>query len=163
MAVVEYQKIDTNGDGIPDTWYFDGVEGYAPVALPGGLTVGEVSGAFVDTSNGPTQGQYTNVNAGSMGNFTTMTVIFDPDGQLTAYNNVGFNPRGKMIHQGGSSLQDLWFLPAVENSVSALCICNGKELDTALAGGDVNTWLNEYAQFLPVNRYTGGLIRGAKQ
>lgn len=165
-AAVVQLKIVEIGTGSPQPrWCL--CEGMFPSKLPGGLAIGEVANSYA-----------ANFDQDAMDVFTTVTVIFDADGRLytgdvrfctaieqDAGNDDDHKAKGQLFTNitNDQNKARIWWETATKPSVRALCLVNSRELAGAVAANQGAQWLEANAQFLPVNPYTGGLIRNRSE
>jgi hypothetical protein len=124
--------------------------------VPGSMAFGEISGDFVNT------GSYSNVT-GNEADFTTFSIVFDPNGVLVTTadggENVIFDSDDPMFATGSGD--NVWNRGNTggdtgEAGVRAFTVFRYADFDAAT---DKVDYLNDFAQFLPVMSYTGEVFR----
>ena len=118
-------------------------DGFSPQRMPGSVAMGELKDEFVSGNS------YQNLADDQIGDFTTFTVVFSPDGAIVG--KVG----DKQIVC--AKVQDLWsdFDPDAEEGAAAVTIFDYDEFRARTTAQERADYLNANGRFLPINRYTG--------
>ncbi|MCY2928440.1 MAG: prepilin-type N-terminal cleavage/methylation domain-containing protein [Planctomycetota bacterium] len=137
--------------------------GYMMQELPGRIAVGQATSEFVDNSGNYT-GDFSDTN---LPNFTSLTVVFGPQGSLVqtipdattgAPKPILFDVTADLF----AGAQPLWLAATAngtgtgKNGVSAVCLFDYITL-RSWEVGKRKDYLTQFAQVLPVNMYTGQL------
>lgn len=144
-----YSAITWLGPGGGTT--FELVKGYTPNRMPGTLAFGEISATFVNPQSkfvlgsGPT----------GLADFTAFSIIFSPGGEVVKLVNGNFIQFATAL-AGPISLWDPTYANGEEGATDITLFDYGEliVLNTPLQ----EQYLDENAQFLPVNTYTGRLF-----
>ena len=175
LAVLSYQAINSTSSqrGLAMT------PGHVPLPVPGNQAYGRI-----DSSSYISGASFANISTGSnLRNFTTLTVLFDRQGQVTPLmylnSTSGFtNPKVINVNSKGlftsqsitPSGMFLWKVSSSGNpnmypqplygrrpGVSGACVFDYKKLDL-LPVSERGDYLDSTARILPINTYTGSLF-----
>jgi len=152
---------------------FGSIPGYMPRRMPGSIGFGEIPGTsskFIDSGTGDFKSVDGDLNTQSnLDDFSSFTVVFSPGGaavRQTPLNDPG-NPNrtGNIFFNAGDPLfsgtTKLWESTVANGSgdgecpATAMTLFDYAELKKA---SDPAVYLNENAQYLPVNVHTGQLF-----
>jgi len=129
---------------------FDLKAGEQPQEVPGSMAFGQIDSTSVSGSN------YSISSDTALANFTTFTILFNPDGEITktaAGSNIQFLSNSALF-DGASSI---WNVPTAEQGATCVTMFNYLTLKSKGSSG-YNTYLNETGQFIAANVYTGRLF-----
>ena len=172
LAVLSYQALDSNNSGLAMA------PGNVPLPVPGNQAYGRL-----DSTDYISGTSFANIDNDDLEKFTTLTVLFDRQGQVTPLMNTtgGFeNPQVinanskklfSCVSNDLSSGTALWrqnsssvnpnngpvALLGNKPSVSGACVFDFKKL-SLLPKADRKAYLNTHARILPINTYTGSLF-----
>lgn len=138
---------------------FDLAPGFRPRKIPGRVAFGKLTGDYVSGTT------YQNLTAANIqGDFTTLTMVFSPDGRLVRNidgENIVFESAADVFH--ATDATGLW--DHVETGggtgqpgVTAFTVFNVLELTTLAEAGQAVTWMNTNAAFYPISVHTGQLL-----
>jgi prepilin-type N-terminal cleavage/methylation domain-containing protein len=142
------------------TWMrFQTAPGYEARRIPGSMAFGQVDSEFVSGSS------FTNAAISDLEDFTTFSIVFDPNGTLVRTVDAGRNPRFDAGDTMFGGTDNIWE-PATTNSdpdglpgelgVRAFTIFRYPDIE---GSDDPLSSLNNVGQFLPVMSYTGEVFR----
>ena len=149
--------------------YFRFIEdaGYQAQALPGGMALGEVTSGWVDPNGSFNDAQSGNAGDAPDANFTTLNVIFGPDGSLVTQVPDAAGVWGNPVIDTGANPAftgsgRIWDPPVtVKPGVRTLALFETKVLKALGPGtgaGSRADYLNRSASFVSVNSYSGQLL-----
>lgn len=147
----KYWPTSPDGTSAYRIYRFTLADGYAPTRVPGTMAFGKLTDYYV------TGGNYQNLTDANLRDFTSLTIIFSPRGEVVSkiYNKfLAPFSSGDPLFSGTTKV---WDLPDYEDGVSAVTMFDYGKL-SAMNNSARATYLNEYGQFLPVNTYTGRLF-----
>ncbi len=156
MAPLEEQ--DGSGQKV-----FDMADGAEATKLPGTMGGGEVSAKFVAGDN------YIAMSDTAVSDFTTFTVIFDPNGRLVTEvdgNDLKFDSGSLLLEANPAAWtqrrKSIWERSVAlksEDGVRAFGLFDKAEFDLITEDDVRRVFLSNSARFLPINPYVGGLVR----
>jgi len=154
LAGAQYSTVITYNDqtGVPEYQKFTQAPGYVPRAMPGSMAVG-------DADNFRTGESWNPLDDAQLADFTTFSMVFSATGVLVttvAGQDIDFHWAAEYNGLFSGTTTKLWDPPAAETGTSALTIFNYAEA-SVLTPAQRQDFLNESAQYLPVNSYTGML------
>ena len=135
--------------------------GHVPLPVPGNQAYGRIDGSCISVS--------TFSDISNLPKFTTLTVLFDRQGQVTPLMNTtsGFtnpqvinaNSKELFTSDATASGTALWDKSLIDDSPGAYgaCVFDYKKLDL-LDPSDRGAYLDRTARILPINTYTGSLF-----
>lgn len=129
---------------------FELITGYAPNRMPGTLAFGEISDAFVTA-----QSEFSIGSSAVLADFTAFSIVFSPRGEVVKRVN-GNTLQFATALAGAGQLWNTTYANG-EEGATAITLFDYGEL-VALETSLQEKYLNENAQFLPVNTYTGRLF-----
>ncbi len=143
----------------PNNQTFYLANGYAPVPMPGGIVFGEVGSACVDNA-----GNYIAIGLTDP-NFRAFTFVFTPQGELTRRVDsraIQFDVGDPIFAAGSAHLWSYALATSKTPTIGATCctMFQWGQYNAILnsPSGNLATWFNENAVFLPVNVQTGQLF-----
>lgn len=138
---------------VDEDWMrFQLAPGYEMRRMPASMAFGQVDAEFV--TNG---GAFTNV-AGNLEDFTSFSIVFDPNGTLVTTVDAGRNPQFDAEGEMFVSPDNLWDINTTDDA--ALPGEPGVRAFTMFRFGDLpasnpEDWLDDNAAFYPITSYTG--------
>ncbi|HPS52294.1 MAG TPA: prepilin-type N-terminal cleavage/methylation domain-containing protein [Phycisphaerae bacterium] len=137
-----------------DSGVFDLKTGEQPQEVPGNIAFGQIDTTYVSS------GDYNTTVGSDMDNFTTFTILFNCDGEITQKadnGNISFKSSSALFDSGTTST-GIWSLPTAEQGVTCVTMFDyitfkNKSTDTLK-----KNYLNEAGQFIAANVYTGRLF-----
>ena len=176
VIILDPSKLNNYVEGAStDSLTFTLAKPFIPQKLPGGTALGKLTSDYVDDRASPpdpnapagtpvdTQGHYKNLADGNLPNFTSLSVIFSPNGTVVEQvkgGNIKFDSNDPMF----SGNTKLWDFAQANNQrgVMAFTMFNfpkvWKLVGTGTGSTDRTEYLNDNGQFLPVNMHTGQLF-----
>jgi len=140
-----------------------GAVAYPPKALPSPYAFGELSGNFVDGS-----GNFTSVSSGdsdgdgiqdALEDFTTFTILFSPIGTMVAKEPITYIADSTLFGTPAPSNDILWKLPQNDHDTTTTSALGATLVDCQIlgdkTGSDWASYLNDNAEFMAFNSYTG--------
>jgi len=148
----------------PSTELFDLAAGYRVVRIPGNMAFGRLTREVASASDYISGSNYVNSELDSDSEvqaFTTLTVVFSPDGKAVSRLppdtggalTVKFSSSGALF----SGSTKVWAHALANDKLPATCVTIFDYRSFNLAGNRAS-WLDDNAQFLPINVHTGQLF-----
>jgi type II secretory pathway pseudopilin PulG len=140
--------------------YFDKAPESSPRRVPGTIAFGDLSNEKSQIFSGG-DGSF---RYGSPDSFTTMTIVFSPEGRIVHSvqgNPIGLAPDGKLVSGGGAVWSTNRSSPgesgggSTEYGTAAICLFNYREFDLSSEKGE---YIDKNAILLPINVHTGQLF-----